>query len=77
MSHFAGVGVGRQVSSLCIVDEAGAVCLERTVAFEIEEIAVSIRRFADQVEGVALETGRSRRPCRARSTRPIVATRAA
>jgi transposase len=57
MAHYVGVDVGLRSSSLCIVDEAGAACLERTVASEIEEIAASIRNFADQVEGVALETG--------------------
>lgn len=57
MAHCVGVDVGLRSSSLCIVDEAGAVCLERAVASEIEEIPVGIRSFADQVDGVALETG--------------------
>lgn len=57
MAHYVGVDVGLRSSSLCIIDEVGTVCLERTVASEIEEIALSIRRFAGQIEGVALETG--------------------
>jgi activator of 2-hydroxyglutaryl-CoA dehydratase len=57
MAHYVGVDVGLRSSSLCIIDEMGTVCLSRTVASEVEEIAVSIRCFADQVEGVALETG--------------------
>lgn len=57
MAHYVGLDVGLRSSSLCIVDEAGAVCLERTVASEIEEIVAGIRSFSDRVEGVALETG--------------------
>jgi transposase len=57
MADYVRVDVGLRSSSLCVVDEFGGVCLERTVASEIEEIAVSVRGFADQVEGVALETG--------------------
>jgi transposase len=57
MAHYVGVDVGLRSSSLCIIDEMGTVCLERTVASEVEEIALSIRSFADQIEGVALETG--------------------
>lgn len=36
MAHYVGVDVGVRSSSVCIVDEAGTVCLERTVASEIE-----------------------------------------
>jgi transposase len=57
MAYYVGVDVGLRSSSLCIIDELGGVCLERAVASEIEEIALVIRGFADQVEGVALETG--------------------
>jgi transposase len=57
MAYYVGVDVGLRSSSLCIVDELGGVCLERTVASEIEEIAGVVRGFAAQVEGVALETG--------------------
>jgi transposase len=57
MTYYVGLDVGLRWSSLCIVDDLGRVCLERTVASEIEEIALSVRGFSDQVEGVALETG--------------------
>ena len=57
MTYYVGLDVGLRSSSLCIVDDLGGVCLERTVASEIEEIALSVRGFSDQVEGVALETG--------------------
>lgn len=57
MAPYMGVNVGLRSSSQCLIDEAGTVCLECTIASEIEEIAVSIRSFADQVEDVALETG--------------------
>ena len=57
MGYYVGVDVGLRSSSLCIVDEQGAVCLERTVASEIEEIASLVRGFAERVEGLALETG--------------------
>jgi transposase len=43
-------------SSLCIVDELGAVCLERTVASGVEEIADAVRDFTECVEGLAFET---------------------
>jgi transposase len=59
MAYYVGVDVGLRSSSLCIIDELGGVCLERAVASEIEEIALVIRGFADQVEGVALD----RQPC--------------
>jgi hypothetical protein len=46
MAVYVGLGVGLRSSSLCIIDELGAVRLERTVASAIEEIAASVRRFA-------------------------------
>jgi transposase len=57
MAYYVGLDVGLRSSSLCIIDELGTVRLERTVASEIEEIAASVQRFANQVEGLALETG--------------------
>ena len=57
MTYYVGVDVGLRSSSLCIVDELGDVCLERTVASEIEAIADVVRGFTAWVEGVALETG--------------------
>ena len=56
MAHYVGVDVGLRSSSVCIVDEAGTVCLER-IASEVEAIALGIRSLADPVEGVALEAG--------------------
>lgn len=57
MAYYVGVDAGLRSSSLCIVDELGAVCLERTVASEIEEIAGLVWGFEERVEGLALETG--------------------
>jgi transposase len=57
MAYYVGVDVGLRASSLCIVDELGAVCLERTAPSEVEEIASVIRGFTERVEGLALETG--------------------
>ena len=57
MGHYVGVDVGLRSSSLCIIDEQGKVCLERTIASEIDEIADVIRGFAAPVDGVGLETG--------------------
>jgi hypothetical protein len=57
MSYYVGLNVDVRSSSLCIVDDLGRVCLERTVASEIEEITLSVRSFSDRVAGVALETG--------------------
>ena len=47
-----GLDVGLRSSSLCIVDDLGRVCLERTVASAIEEIALSVCSFSDRVEGL-------------------------
>jgi hypothetical protein len=56
MAYYVGIDVGLRRSSLCIVDELGAVCLERIVASEIEEIVDAVRDFTECVEGLALET---------------------
>ena len=42
MAYYAGLDVSLEQTSLCVVDEAGAVVLERRVASEPEAIAAAL-----------------------------------
>ena len=43
MMSYVGLDVGLRSTSLCIVDSAGAVQLESSVASEVDDIARAIR----------------------------------
>jgi hypothetical protein len=57
MTSYVGLDVGLRSTSVCIVDHAGAVLMERNVLSEVEDIARVIRSTGVVVEAVALETG--------------------
>jgi len=57
MAYYVGLNVGLRSSSICIIDDQGAVRLERDTPSEIDEIAACIRGVAGEIEGLALETG--------------------
>jgi len=40
MTSYVGLDVGLRLTSVCIVDDSGAVQLERSIAFELKEIAL-------------------------------------
>jgi len=57
MGYYVGLDVGLRSSSVCIIDDQGAVRLERNFPSEIEEIAACVRHVGGEIEGIALETG--------------------
>ena len=57
MTYYVGLDVGLKSSSICIIDDRGAVRLEHDAPSEIEEIAACIHSVAGEIEAVALETG--------------------
>ena len=57
MRSYVGLDVGLRSTSVCVVDHAGMVLMERNVPYEVEDIARVIRSTGVVVEAVALETG--------------------
>jgi transposase len=57
MTSYVGLDVGLRSTSVCVVDHAGMVLMERIVPSEVEDIARVIRSTGVVVEAVALETG--------------------
>lgn len=57
MTYYAGLDVSLEQTSVCVVDAAGAVVLERRVATEPEAIAGALARLPECPARVLLETG--------------------
>jgi len=57
MTYYVGLDVGLRSSSVCIIDDQGAIRLLRDVPSEIEPIAACVRSVDGEVAGLALETG--------------------
>ena len=57
MTHYAALDVGLRTVALCIIDEAGAVKLERSLPVEVEDIVTCLRSFGDEITSVGLEAG--------------------
>ena len=57
MTSYVGLDVGLRSTSVCVVDHAGTVLIERNVASEVEDIARVIQSAGVVIEAVALETG--------------------
>lgn len=57
MTKHAGLDVSLRETSICVVDDAGAVCWEGKVATDIDAIAVALRRHAPELVRVGMETG--------------------
>jgi transposase len=57
MKHYAGLDVSVKESSVCIVDETGAVCHEIKVASHPEELVRALKNSAWQFVRIGLEAG--------------------
>ena len=57
MAYYAGLDVSLEQTSVCVIDEAGAVVLERRVATEPGAIAAALNALPQAPARVLLETG--------------------
>jgi transposase len=55
--YYGGLDVALEQTSMCVVDAAGAVVLERRVATEPEAIAAALAALLERPARVLLETG--------------------
>ena len=55
--HYVGLDVSLETTSVCVLDETGAVVWRGKVAFTPEAIAAAVRARAPEVERIGLETG--------------------
>jgi transposase len=54
---WAGLDLGEELTTLCVVDDQGEVLLERSCRSVLPEIDVSLRPFASRLQLVAAEAG--------------------
>ena len=57
MKCFAGLDVSLNETSVCIVDETGAILLERKVATEPDALRSTLEGYADHMNRIGLEAG--------------------
>ena len=57
--HYAGLDVSLETTSVCVVDDAGAVVWRGKCASTPEAIAMVLHRHAPALVRAGLETGRS------------------
>ena len=57
MTYYAALDVSLRSVAICIVDDQGAVHLERTVPSEVPAIAACLRDFDHEIEVVGFEAG--------------------
>jgi transposase len=57
MKYFTGIDVSLRSVSICVIDEAGEICLEAKVAAEIDVIVATLRRFDIDLKQVGFEAG--------------------
>ena len=57
MTYYVALDVGLRMVSLCIVDEAGGVKLEKSLPSEIDDIVACLRDFGEEIACVGLEAG--------------------
>ncbi len=57
MTYYAALDVSLRSVAICIIDDQGTVCLERTVPSEVSDIVACLRGFAHKLEVVGFEAG--------------------
>ena len=57
MEHYVGLDVSLKLTAICIVDQAGKIVREGTVASNPEAIAAFVKSHAPHVVRIGLETG--------------------
>ncbi|WP_337847903.1 IS110 family transposase [Sphingomonas sp.] len=57
MTHFVGLDVSMKETSVCVLDDAGAVLCERKVATELDDIAVLLTSVGGDYVRVGIEAG--------------------
>jgi transposase len=57
MAHYVGLDVSVKETSVCVVDEAGKVALERKVPTEPEDIILLLQAFATDYARIGVEAG--------------------
>ncbi len=57
MTYYAALDVSLRSVAICIIDDQGAVCLERTVGSEVSEIVGCLSGFDQPIETVGFEAG--------------------
>ena len=57
MDYFVGLDVSLRSCAVCIVDSRGAICLERELACEVEEIAGCLKAFPHPIVRIGFEAG--------------------
>lgn len=57
MTYYAALDVSLRSVSICIVDDRGEICLEKSVNAEIEDIVHCLARFDQPIASVGLEAG--------------------
>jgi transposase len=62
MTQYVGLDVADEETSVCVIDQEGAVLVEAKVASEPAAIAAFIRARAPQAAKVGFETGGRLRP---------------
>ena len=57
MTYYAALDVSLRSVAICIIDDQGTVCLERTVPSEVSDIVACLRGFDQPLETVGFEAG--------------------
>jgi transposase len=57
MTYYAALDVSLRSVAICIIDDQGTVCLERTVPSEVSDIVACLKGFDQPIETVGFEAG--------------------
>jgi len=57
MTYYAALDVSLRSVAICIVDDRGEICLEKSVNAEVEDIVHCLARFDQPIASVGLEAG--------------------
>ena len=64
MEYFAGLDVATEETAICLIDGAGSIVLEATVATEPEAICKALRSVCRDCDGSAMRRDRCHPGCR-------------